>query len=101
MDLEAVMKRIDAPTARAFVTAARHLIDALLIEAESVRTMQTPAARDYRAAELPRDTPAGGWLSHGELRATVQRMSEAIAAERWIDGAMFAVRLLAGLGGLP
>ena len=100
MDLNSILSKIDARTARAFVTAARHLIDALLIEAQSVREAQAPTVRDYATADLPREAPAGGWLSHDELRAAAQRMAEAIAAEKWVDGALFAIRALAAVGAL-
>lgn len=99
MELRSVLERIDAHTAQAFVTAARHVIDALLIEAERLRTAQTPAERDYNADTLSRETPARGWVSEEELRATAQRMTEALAAEKWLDGLFFAVKTLALLGG--
>lgn len=98
MDLRQALQQVDASTAQAFVSAARHVIDALLIEARRVQAQQPPAARDYRGAALPRESPAGGWLAHEELALTAQRMAEAIAAERWVDGALFAVRMLAMLG---
>jgi hypothetical protein len=100
MDLVNLAKNIDVETARAFVTAARHVIDAMLIEGERVRQTQTPVARDYNAATLPRTTPAGGWISHEELRETSRRMSEAIAAEKWIDGFIAALQILSAMGGL-
>ena len=99
MNLEALVSQIDAGTARAFVTAARHVIDALLIEGQRVAETRTPEPRDYDAAELPRSAPAAGWLSHEELRDTAQRLAEAMAAEKWIDGVVFAVKLFAVLGG--
>ena len=99
MNIGEIAKCIDADTARAFVTAARHVIDALLIEAERVRQTQTPVPRDYAEAELPRSAPAGGWLSHEELGHTAQRLAEAIAAEKWTDGLLFALKLLRGFGG--
>lgn len=100
MDWSSVINRVDVENARAFVHAARVVIDAMLLEAESVRAAQTPAQRDYNAAELPRTTPAGGWLSHDELRQTAQQIGEAIAAERWLDGMLFTLRLFGKLGGL-
>ena len=100
MDLKTLVKNIDVQTAQAFVTAARHVIDALLIESERVRKTQTPGARDYNKAELSRETPAGGWLSHEELRDTARRMSEAIALEKWTDGLVCALRMLSALGGV-
>lgn len=100
MDLMSLVQRIDARTARAFVVAARHVIDALLIEAEQSERSNTPTATDYEHAELPRSAPAGGWLSPGELRRTTQELAEAVAAERWVDGVLTTVRVLRMLGGL-
>jgi hypothetical protein len=99
MDWRTVIQNIDAGTARAFVSAARHLIDALLIEAERSRATQTPAARDYESATLARTAPPDGWLSPDALRATAQRMSEALTAEKWMDGFLAALKALGALGG--
>ncbi len=100
MDWQTVVQRIDPAAAQAFVRAARTVIDALLIESERVRQMQTPVARDYQTAELSREAPAGGWLGHEELRAAAQRMAEAIAAEKWLDGLAFALQALVAAGAL-
>lgn len=93
------MKHLDAGTARAFVTAARHVIDALLIEAARVQQTQTPGATDYASADVSREAPGGGWISDAELRGVTQRMTEAVAAEKWVEGAVFAVQAIALLGG--
>ncbi|HUU97908.1 MAG TPA: hypothetical protein VM487_19400 [Phycisphaerae bacterium] len=98
MDLKTLLQNVDAKTARAFIAAARHLIDAMLIEAQRVRQTQTPGARDYDAAELSRESAPGGWLSHEELRGAAQKMAEAVAAEKWTDGLVFAIRLFTTLG---
>lgn len=98
MDLRKLASAVDAPTARAFVSAARHVIDAMLIEGARVQQAQTPGTRDYERSELPRTTPAGGWIAHDELREAARRMGEAIAAEKWTDGVMFAIRVFAQLG---
>ena len=100
MNIEAIIKHIDAETARAFVTAARHVIDALLIEVERVQQTHTPEGRNYNSAELSRGSPAGGWLSPEELSNTTQRLAEAIAAEKWTDGVLFTLKLLRGVGGM-
>ena len=100
MDLLNLAKNIDAETARAFVTAARHVIDAMLIEGQRVQQTQTPGVQDYNAARLPRTAPAGGWISHEEVRETARRMSEAIAAEKWTDGFIAALQILSAMGGL-
>ncbi|MEP0845587.1 MAG: hypothetical protein HRF50_02070 [Phycisphaerae bacterium] len=98
MNLRTLASAVDAPTARAFVSAARHVIDALLIEAARVQQAQSPAPRDYENAGLPRTTPAGAWIAHDELRETARRMGEAIAAEKWTDGVLFAIRVFTQLG---
>jgi hypothetical protein len=100
MNLLTLAQSIDAPTAQAFVTAARNVIDALLIEAERVRHTQTPLPRDYNAAELPRTTPPGGWIEHVELRETARRLAEAMAAEKWTDGLVCALQTVFVLGGM-
>ncbi len=100
MDLQTIIGRLDAGTARAFVSAARHVIDAMLIEAEQIKQTQTPGAMNYESATLSREAPAGGWISDAELRRTTQQLSEAIAAEKWTDGAVFAIKALSALGGL-
>ena len=100
MDLRALAGRIDVATARAFVTATRQVIDAMLIEGQRVEQVQTPGKRDYRTAELSREAAPGGWLSHAELQNTAQRLAEAVAAEKWADGLLFALSALRAVGGV-
>lgn len=100
MDLKTVVEKLDARTAQAFVTAARHVIDAMLIEGQRVRQTQTPGEVDYASAELSREAAPDGWLSHEELRGTVQKMGEAIAAEKWTDGVLFAIKALSAVGAI-
>lgn len=100
MNLEAMLGRVDAATAQAFVRGARHLIDALLIESQRVRQAHTPGGLDYAQAGLSRETPAGGWIGDEELRAATQRMSEALATEKWSEGVMFALKALSTLGAI-
>ena len=98
MDLKTLLQHVDAKTAQAFIAAARHVIDAMLIEAQRIRQTQTPGTRDYDAAELSRESAPGGWLSQEELRDTAQKMAEAVATEKWTDGLVFAIRLFTTLG---
>lgn len=100
MDLQKLLRNIDAETARAFVSAARQVLDALLLEAARTEQMQTLPTRDYDGATLSRVTPAGGWLSHEEPRQTTQKMAEALAAEKWADGVACAIRLLTRFAGV-
>lgn len=96
MDLSGIVNQIDAGTARSFVSAARHFIDALLIEGQRVQSTATPQPRDYNAGEgLSRETPPRGWIANEELRGTMQRMAESLAAEKWTEGALFAIRAMA------
>ena len=99
MDLRKLLQNIDAETARAFVSAASHVIDALLFETARAGEALTPTARDYENAALPRTTPVGGWVSHEELRQTTQKMAEAIAAEKWADGVVLAIQVLTRCAG--
>ncbi|MCK4342025.1 MAG: hypothetical protein KAY37_09920 [Phycisphaerae bacterium] len=100
MDLQTIVKNIDAKTAQAFVTATRHVIDAMLIEAQRVHQTQTPSPKDYNHAPLSREAAPGGWLSHTELRETARQLSEAVAAEKWTDGVLFALKALSVMGGV-
>lgn len=97
MDLEKLVKKVDADTAKAFVQAARHVIDAMMIEAKRVQQTQTPGARDYRAAGLSREAPPAGWLSAAELDGTTQRLAEAMAAEKWAEGVLLVLRWVSAL----
>lgn len=99
MNWESIARNVDASAAQAFVQAARHVVDALQIEGQRVRETQTPGAVDYETAGLSRAAPAGGWISSDELRAATQRMAEAIAAEKWIDGMVTAIRIFMMFGG--
>jgi hypothetical protein len=99
MDLQKLLQNIDAETARAFVSAAGHVIDAMLFETARVGETLTPPTRDYENAALPRATPAGGWISHEELRLSTQKMAEALAAEKWADGVVLAIQVLTRCAG--
>lgn len=94
MDLRTLLQQIDAETARAFISAARHMLDALLLEAARAEDVCAPAAQDYENESLSRATPPGGWLSHEELRKTTQEIVEAVAAEKWADGVACTIQLL-------
>lgn len=101
MELDQILRHVNAGTAQAFVKAARHMIDALMIEGARVRQTQTPGVRDYNTTDaLSREAPAGGWLSDEELRGATQRMAESIAAEKWTEGAAAAIRALSLMGAL-
>lgn len=101
MDIEQLLQRVNPGTARAFVSAARHMIDALMIEGARLRQAQTPAPRDYNTQPpLSAEAPPGGWIADEEARDAAQRMAEAMAAEKWADGAVAAIKLLTAMGGL-
>lgn len=95
MKLATLMEQVDARTARAFVEAARTLIDALLIESARVEQTRTPGEVDYLHAGISREAAAGGWIAGGEIAETTRKMSEAIAAEKWTEGVLFAARVMA------
>ena len=99
MKLQTLLAQVDSRTAQTFVSAARHVIDAMLIEAARVEQTATPKRTDYENAALSRETAPGGWLSHEALRETSQRLAEAIAGEKWTEGMLTSIRLLSGMGG--
>ena len=100
MDWIAGLKRLDAESARAFVQGARNVIDALMVEARRPTPAAAPPGdRDYASAGLSRTAPPCGWLSSTEVDRVHQQMVEAMAAEKWVEGAVFAVRLLKTFGG--
>ncbi len=99
MDFRRMLEQIDPVAARAFIRAARNVVDALLIEAARAAPASAPTERDYAAAQLDRSAPAGGWLSAEEVRGSVQRMNEALALEKWTDGLIAAFRALSVMGG--
>lgn len=94
MNLEAIAKRIDADSARAFVHAARNLVNAVMVEVARQKDVSGPTPRDYRSAGLSSEPAPGGWISRGELDRACQQMSEAMAAEKWVEGVMAAVRAI-------
>jgi hypothetical protein len=98
MSLQQALQKVDVNVAREFVKAAKRVIDAMLLETARATPEPTPGRRDYETAGFSREAPAGGWISAGELRRTTQLMSEAIAAEKWTEGVMLAVRALGGIG---
>lgn len=100
MDVRRLLRDVDVETVRAFVNAARRVIDAMLIEKNRIAETRTPAPRDYESATSARETPSGGWISQDELRQTARELAEAIAVENWVDGAASAIRLLGGIGGV-
>lgn len=92
------LANLEPATISAFVRAARHVIDALLIEGQRIQSAGTPPPpRDYATADLDRSTPTGGWLTPDDLRNGAQRLAEAVAAEKWIEGFKLAVMLLSQL----
>lgn len=96
MSLQQMVNALDVNVVREFVRSAKRVIDAMLLETAKATPAPTPGMKDYETAGLSRAAPAGGWISAGELRRTTQLMSEAIAAEKWTEGALLAIRVLGG-----
>jgi len=100
MNLTALLSSVRPETARAFVTAAWSILQALRVELEQSAERRTPPVRNYNERELSRTAPAGGWLTDEELCQTVDALAEAIAAEKWTDGLITTLKVLSALGGL-
>lgn len=97
MQVAKVAEKLDADVLKQFVVGVQKVIEALLIEQEHVGSQPGPVPVDYNTAGLPRAEPPGGWIGTGELRAASQKMSEAIAAEKWVEGFVFAVQAMGTL----
>lgn len=97
MDIAAIAERVDARVAQSFVRAAFNVLTAMTAEVTRAKPARPPGQRDYNAAGLSREGPAGGWISDSELRAATQRISEAITTEKWGEGFMFALQAIAML----
>jgi hypothetical protein len=93
--IKAIAESLDAGTVQSFVHAARLAVEAIINEADQVAKAATPAATDYATADHDRSSPAGGWILPDELRNANTAMVEAIAAEKWVDGFVTAVKAMA------
>jgi hypothetical protein len=91
----AIASQIDESTAKSFVSAAWNVIQAAMVVRQQALAAETPGQTDYETAQLDRSTPAGGWLTDETLHSYTQRISEAIAAEKWEQGALFVLQFLA------
>ena len=85
--------------ARQFVLTIERWIEMGVIPPGSKGAAPEVGAVDYGTAQVGSVGPAGGWLSDGEVKAVAQRMTEAISAEKWFDGFVFAMQLVIMAGG--
>jgi hypothetical protein len=90
-----IARSLDQATIQSFVHAARLTVEAIIGEADKAAAAQTPGTTDYRTATHDRSAPAGGWIVPDEVRHTSRAMVEAIAAEKWVDGFVTAVKAIA------
>lgn len=101
MTLQESLKQIDLQVVKDFVLAVHKMISSLMVQPHaSGGAAAPPGDTDYGSADLSGATPDGGWISNDELKATQQKMTEAIKTESWIDGALFAVKLMSALGAI-
>lgn len=103
MNLETIRNvaaRLDGKSIAAFVHTARVVIDAVAAEREQALSESAPQPIDYATARHDHAAPPGGPLSVGELRARSAEMVQAIAAEKWVDGFVSCLQLLAAVGAI-
>lgn len=98
--LKKVAAALDADTLKSFVHTARLTIDAIASEQRAAAAKAAPQPIDYAAADHDRSAPAGGWIDPQEVKALSAAMTEAIAAEKWADGFVTAIQLLAMVGAI-
>lgn len=82
----------------AVVHAVRDVIDTLADNRSSYANT-APQGTEYDTADHDASAPVGGWLSVDELRERSRQMTEAIAAEKFVQGFLMAVQLMAMFGG--
>lgn len=82
-----------------FVLAFKAMLDRGLIPTVPVKPEVEPPLHEYGGKGLTKNAPASGWISESELAGRVQLMTEAIAAEKWEEGFLFAVQIIMLFGG--
>ena len=98
--IKGVAEKLDPATIQTFVHTARLVVEAVADEAQASASTQMPGQTDYATATLDHSTPAGGWLNVEQIRETSRKMTEAVAAEKWVDGFICAVQFMAMIGAI-
>lgn len=93
-----IAKGLSEQTLKGFVNAVNEIVKQIAgTPVGGVSTAPTPV--DYAHAEITVGVPPGGWLSVEEFRDASRRMTEAIAAEKWVEGFITAVQIMIMIGG--
>lgn len=93
--IKTIADKLDLATIQSFTRAALDVIQVVLNEAEKRAATATPDKVDYAHADHDWSAPAGGWLTPDEIRTAITEITEAIAAEKWFDGFVAAVKMMA------
>lgn len=99
-NIEQVAQQMDPAVLQNFLKEIARIFDALVVPPAAAGAVRMPGGVDYTTAQPSVGQPAGGWLSDGEVRGAAQRMTEAIAAEQWVQGFVALARLIAMAGGV-
>jgi len=102
LSLQAVAAKYTPEQLKLFIQIVREIVDRVAQTPAALPTVD-PAAGTIDYATAPAiDTsagPPGGWLTKDDVRVASAKMIEAVAAEKWTDGFVFAVKLFVAAGG--
>lgn len=93
--LSTVMSDLSMESIKEFVTVVKRYIDDALVDDIKVLPQESPTKIDYNKAGVELIAPHGGWISRSELERYNQKMTEAIANEKWTEGFILAMQIVA------
>jgi hypothetical protein len=98
--LAALFSSMTPEKIKGFVEGVLEILKIVGDQAAIATADATPGARDYRTAEFDRSAPAGGWMLPAEVKERSRLMAEAIAAEKWEEAAILALKVAAVLAAI-
>lgn len=93
--LSTIMSDLSMETIKEVVTVVKRYIDDALVDDIKIQPQESPNRLDYNKAGIELVAPPNGWISMSELEAYNQKMTEAIANEKWTEGFILAMQIVA------
>lgn len=91
---QTTFQQLNLEDVKNFVLSVAKLVEKLTA-APSVSSTDTGMGKDDYLKPPVYNEPTGGWISVNELRTKNQAMVEAIAREKWFEGFVLALELVA------